>query len=88
MSGAPSPGLECGGLEHGGQLGLAGRDDEKLRESARATLGKLPPPILTGALTADLPGSVILSLASLYATNHEVTESLLRMPRISGSSRG
>jgi hypothetical protein len=65
---------------------LAGRDDEKLRESARATLGKLPPPILTGALTADLPGSVILSLASLYATNHEVTESLLRMPRISGEA--
>jgi hypothetical protein len=65
---------------------LAGRDDEKLREAARATLAKLPPPILTGALTADLPGSVILSLAALYATSHEVIESLLRMPRISGEA--
>ena len=65
---------------------LAGRTDEKLRESARSTLAKLPPPILTGALSADLPGSVILSLASLYASNHEVTEQLLRMPRISGEA--
>jgi hypothetical protein len=65
---------------------LAGRADEKLQQSARATLAKLPPPILTGALAADLPGSVILSLASLYANNHEVTEQLLRMPRISGEA--
>ena len=62
---------------------LAGRPDDKLREAALGTLAKLPPPILTGALSADLPGSVILSLASLYASNHEVTEQLLRMPRIS-----
>lgn len=65
---------------------LAGRPDEKLRETARTALAKLPPPILTGALSADLPGSVILQLASLYATNHEVTEQLLRMPRISGEA--
>jgi hypothetical protein len=65
---------------------LAGRADEKLQQSARATLAKLPPPILAGALAADLPGSVILSLASLYAGNHEVTEQLLRMPRISGEA--
>ena len=65
---------------------LAGRADEKLQQSARATLAKLPPPILAGALAADLPGSVILSLASLYASNHEVTEQLLRMPRISGEA--
>jgi hypothetical protein len=65
---------------------LAGRPDEKLRETARTALGKLPPPILTGALSADLPGSVILQLASLYASNHDVTEQLLRMPRISGEA--
>jgi hypothetical protein len=65
---------------------LATREDEKLRESARATLAKLPPPILTGALAADLPGSVILSLSQLYATSHEVIEKLLRMPRISGEA--
>jgi hypothetical protein len=63
---------------------LAGRDDEKLRETARGALAKLPPPILNGALAADLPGSVILQLAELYASQHEVTEQLLRMPRISG----
>ncbi len=65
---------------------LAGSEDEKLRESARGTLAKLPPPILTGALSADLPASVILQLAPLYATNHEVIEKLLRMPRIGGSA--
>jgi hypothetical protein len=63
---------------------LAGRDDEKLRETARTALGKLPPPILNGALSADLPGSVIALLASLYTNQHEVTEQLLRMPRITG----
>jgi hypothetical protein len=65
---------------------LAGREDQKLRESAAATLAKLPPPILTGALSADLPGSVILQLARAYQTNHEVIEQLLRMPRISGEA--
>jgi hypothetical protein len=63
---------------------LAGREDEKLRETARSALGKLPPPILNGALSADLPGSVIAQLASLYANQHEITEQLLRMPRITG----
>jgi hypothetical protein len=65
---------------------LAGREDEKLRETARGALAKLPPPILTGALTADLPGSVILQLASSYGNQHEVTEQLLRMPRITGEA--
>jgi hypothetical protein len=63
---------------------LAGREDEKLRETARTALGKLPPPILNGALGADLPGSVIALLASLYTNQHEITEQLLRMPRITG----
>ncbi len=65
---------------------LAGREDEKLRETARGALAKLPPPILTGALSADLPGSVVLLLAGLYASQHEVTEQLLRMPRITGEA--
>lgn len=65
---------------------LAGREDEKLRESARGTLAKLPPPILTGGLSADLPGSVLLQLAPLYATNHDVVEKLIRMPRIPGAA--
>ncbi|HEX2669576.1 MAG TPA: hypothetical protein VHM25_01830 [Polyangiaceae bacterium] len=61
---------------------LAGSDDPKLAEVARATLSKLPPPILQGALTADLPGSVIAELARAYANDHEVVTALLRMPRI------
>lgn len=63
---------------------LMGRSDEKLREAARGTLAKLPPPILNGALSADLPGSVTLRLAEAYPGDHEVLERLLRMPRISG----
>jgi hypothetical protein len=62
---------------------LASSDDAKLAETARATLAKLPPPILQGALTADLPGSVILELARAYPNNHEVVTALLRMSRIS-----
>jgi hypothetical protein len=65
---------------------LAGRSDEKLRESALATLAKLPPPILAGALSADLPSSVTTRLAALYSGNHEVIEQLLRMPRISAEA--
>jgi hypothetical protein len=65
---------------------LAGRADEKLRESALATLAKLPPPILAGALSADLPGSVTTRLASCYSGNHEVIEQLLRMPRITAEA--
>jgi hypothetical protein len=65
---------------------LAGRSDEKLREAALGTLVKLPPPILAGALTADLPGSVTTRLASAYGSNHEVIEKLLRLPRISGEA--
>jgi hypothetical protein len=61
---------------------LAGSEDAKVADLARATLAKLPPPILQGALTADLPGSVILELARVYPNDHEVVTSLLRMSRI------
>ena len=61
---------------------LAGSEDPKLAEVARATLSKLPAPILQGALTADLPGSVILELARAYPNQHEVLTALLRLPRI------
>jgi hypothetical protein len=61
---------------------LAGSEDPKVAEVARTTLGKLPAPILQGALTADLPGSVITELARAYANEPEVVTALLRMPRI------
>jgi hypothetical protein len=65
---------------------LCGAEDPKLSETALATLAKLPPPILNGALGADLPGSVTLRLARAYPNAHDVIEQLLRMPRISGEA--
>ncbi len=65
---------------------LASRADEKLSSAALGTLAKLPPPILSGALSADLPGSVTTRLASAYSRDHEVIEKLLRQPRISAEA--
>lgn len=61
---------------------LSESEDAKVREAAAATLQNLPPPILTGALTADLPASVIDKLARSHPNRHDVLEQLLRMPRI------
>ncbi|HEY4105366.1 MAG TPA: hypothetical protein VGM44_15820, partial [Polyangiaceae bacterium] len=54
----------------------------KVAETAKTTLAKLPPPILQGALGADLPGSVILELTRSYPNDYDVVTALLRMPRI------
>src|SRR5690606_14947566 len=56
--------------------------DGDLAQAARETLGKLPPPILNGALSAQLPARVIERLAASYKTNHAVIEQLLRQPLI------
>lgn len=61
---------------------LTESDDAKVAEKARATLVNLPPPILNGALSADLPEPVIDLLAAPYAGNAEAVEKILRMPRI------
>ena len=58
-------------------------DDAKVAESAQATLAKLPPPIMTGALAADLHGFVIDRLIDHHAQDGDVVEKLLRMPRLS-----
>jgi hypothetical protein len=65
---------------------LVGCDDATVAETARSSLGKLPPPILTGALAADLDPPVIALLAEDYAARAEVVEKLLRMPRIRGET--
>jgi hypothetical protein len=65
---------------------LALGDDPKLAEVANGTLSKLPPPILSGALAADLPAAVVELLARAYENQHEIVEQLLRMPRISGDT--
>jgi len=56
--------------------------DGTTAETARATLAKLPPPIIAGALSADLPGSVIDKLARARALDPEHVSALLRMPRL------
>ncbi|HWA76333.1 MAG TPA: hypothetical protein VG937_28535 [Polyangiaceae bacterium] len=60
--------------------------DEKLRETAAATLAKLPEAMLSSALSVDLPASTVGQLARAYENRHEVLERLLRMPRIDGDT--
>jgi hypothetical protein len=61
---------------------LCEAEDPKVKETAEATLAKLPPPILTGALTSDLPGSVTERLARALTTNVDGVTGLMRMPRV------
>jgi hypothetical protein len=65
---------------------IADSGDDELRSTAENTLKALPPPILEGALSADLPASVIDRLGRVHENRHEVLEQLLRMPRISGET--
>ena len=65
---------------------LAADADQALAEAARATLAKLPTPILAGALGADLPGSVAEGLAHAQPKNADVVLGLLRMPRVTPSA--
>jgi hypothetical protein len=51
--------------------------DEGLAAAARATLDKLPAPLLNGALAGDLPPGVLAILAPRYATNAAVAEKIL-----------
>src|SRR5688500_16184771 len=78
------------GLEPGASVAvialLTDHAAPNMAQTARATLDKLPPPILAGALQADLPAAVIALLAPSYATAAEVVEQLLRMPRIDASA--
>jgi hypothetical protein len=61
---------------------LTEADDAKVAEKARQTIRALPPPILNGALSADLDPAVVVLLADGYSSNAEVVEKLLRQPRI------
>lgn len=53
-----------------------------LAETAQATLKNLPPPILAGALTPELPAQVLDILAPHYAQKSEVMEKLLGLPQL------
>lgn len=65
---------------------LTSDDDLKVAAKARQTLRVLPPPVLKGALAADLEPVVINLLADAYAGDPAVVESLLRMRRIDASA--
>jgi hypothetical protein len=60
--------------------------DPKVSEAARQTFAKLPPPVLAGALGADLQPPVLELLADSYATDGDTVERLLRMPRINAAA--
>ncbi len=62
--------------------GLAQGDDSALASTARSTLASLPPPVLSGALSASLQPAVIHALCETRLTDHEALERLVRMPRI------
>jgi len=74
------PGLKPGDLVTVVGL-LATNSDAAIAETARATLTKLPAPVLAGALGADLPGLVTEQLAEAQPRNPDVVLGLLGMRR-------
>ena len=59
---------------------------EPLADMARQTLGNLPLPLLSGALTPDLHPGVLDVLAPHYAKTADVMERILALPQILGST--
>lgn len=64
---------------------LAESEDEGLASTARATIERLPAPLLNGALAADLPPGVIAVLAPRYAADAPVMEKVLALPSLTGA---
>ena len=65
---------------------LSESDDPALATAARATLDRLPAPLLNGALSGDLPPGVIDLLAPRYVTNAVVMEKMLALPSLAAST--
>jgi hypothetical protein len=61
---------------------LAESTDEAVAATARATLEKLPAPLLSGALTPDLPAGVLDVIAPRYAADVAIMEKILALPQI------
>jgi hypothetical protein len=61
---------------------LAESEDAAVATTARATLDRLPAPLLAGALAGDLAPGVLASIAPRYATNAAVMEKLLAHPAL------
>ena len=65
---------------------LSESEDPALATAARATLDRLPAPLLNGALSGDLPPGVIDLIAPRYVTNAVVMEKLLTLPSLAAST--
>ena len=61
---------------------LADDADASVADTARATLEKLPAPLVAGALTPSLDAAVIDALVPRYAKDHAVMERLLALPQM------
>ena len=61
-------------------------EDPTIAAAAKATLEKLPAPLLNGALGAALPAGVLDVLAPFFAHNAQVMEKLLAQPNIDPST--
>jgi len=79
------PGLKPGDLVTV-VVALTAADDAKVADAARETLGKLPPPVLAGALSAELQAPVVERLSDVYSGSAEVVEKLLRQANIGGAA--
>lgn len=65
-------------------VALFNDEQREIQVAARETITKLAPPILEGALRANLQEPVVDALASAYATNAQVIEALLRSANMTG----
>ena len=61
---------------------LAESSDEVVAATARATLAKIPAPLLSGALAGPLPPGVLALLGPRYASDAAVMEKILGHPNI------
>ncbi len=61
---------------------LSESDDEAVATTARATLDKLPAPLLNGALAGDLPPGVLALIAPAYVRNVAVMEKIVSHPAL------
>jgi hypothetical protein len=61
---------------------LSEGEDDAIATAARATLDKLPMPLLNGAMAAGLPGAVIDVLAPRFAKNATVMEKMVALAGI------
>jgi hypothetical protein len=61
---------------------LSESDDEAVASTAKATLQKIPAPLLNGALGGDLPPGVLAVVAPSYAHDAAIMEKIVAHPRL------